>query len=82
VEAHRAGVISEAERQLEYHDSTFEDLIAKLQEIPTKVIAEATGYNPRTVRRMKRGDFRPSKGNLLLIYSCKVLESGCVDDTA
>jgi hypothetical protein len=24
-----------------------------LQQIPTKIIAEATGYNPRTVRRLK-----------------------------
>lgn len=41
--AHRAGVVSEAERQLEYHDSAFEDLVANLRQIPTKVIAEATG---------------------------------------
>ena len=60
LEVHRAGVISEPERQLEYHDSAFEDLTAALQQIPTKVIAEATGYNPRTVRRLKRGEFRPS----------------------
>lgn len=60
LEAHRAGLIAEEERQLEYHDSSFENLIATLQEIPTKVIAEATGYNPRTVRRLKRGEFRPS----------------------
>lgn len=64
LEAHQAGLVSEAERQLEYHDSAFEDLVAKLREIPTKVIAEATGYNPRTVRRLKRGEFRPSPTRL------------------
>lgn len=53
-------MITEAERQLEYHGSTFEDLIGALREIPTKVIAEATSYNPRTVRRPKRREFRPS----------------------
>jgi DNA polymerase III epsilon subunit-like protein len=64
LEAHRAGVISEAERQLEYHDSTLEDLIAKLQQIPTKGIADTTGYDPRTVRRLKHEEFRPSNGRL------------------
>ncbi len=59
--AHQAGLVTEAERQLEYHDSAFEDLIAALGTVPTKMIAEATGYNPRTVRRLKRGEFRPSK---------------------
>ncbi len=65
LEAHRAGLVTEAERQLEYHDSAHEDLIAKLQQIPTKVIAEVTGYNPRTVRRLKRGEFRPSVEQML-----------------
>jgi hypothetical protein len=60
LEAHQAGLLNEAERQLEYHDSAFEDLLAKLKKIPTKMIAEAIGYNPRTVRRLKRGQFRPS----------------------
>ncbi len=60
LDAHKAGLVTEAERQLEYHDSAFEDLVAKLREIPTKIIAEATGYNPRTIRRLKRGEFRPS----------------------
>ncbi len=60
LEAHRVGLVTEAERQLEYHDSVFEDLVAALRGIPTKVIAEATGYNPHTVRRLKRGEFRPS----------------------
>ncbi len=60
LEAHQAGLVTEVERQLEYHDSSFTDLIAVLQGIPTRVIAEATGYNPRTVRRLKRGEFRPS----------------------
>jgi len=64
LETHRAGLLTEAERQLEYHDSAFEDLVAKLQKIPTKVIAEATGYNPRTVRRLKRGEFRPNPKRL------------------
>jgi hypothetical protein len=59
---HQAGLLTEAERQLEYHDSAFDDLVAALQQIPTRVIAEATGYNPRTVRRLKRGEFRPSAG--------------------
>jgi hypothetical protein len=59
LEAHQAGLLTEAERQLEYHDSAFEDLVARLQQIPTKMIAEATGYNPRTVRRIKRGEMKP-----------------------
>ncbi len=54
LETHQAGLVTEAERQIEYHDSSFADLVAKLQQIPTKVLAEATGYNPRTVRRLKR----------------------------
>ncbi len=61
MEAHQAGLVTEAERQLEYHDSSFADLVSALQRIPTKVIAAATGYNPRTVRRLKRGAFRPSE---------------------
>jgi hypothetical protein len=64
LEAHRAGVVMEAERQLEYHDSAFEDLIAALQVMPTKAIVEATGYNPGTVRRLKHGEFRPKKCSL------------------
>jgi hypothetical protein len=60
LEAHVAGLVTQAERQLEYHDSALEDLITALQRIPTRVIAEATGYNPRTVRRLKRGEFRTS----------------------
>ncbi|HEV2073731.1 MAG TPA: hypothetical protein VGR29_08835, partial [Thermomicrobiales bacterium] len=69
LEAHRAGVISAAERQLEYHNSEFEDLVAKLQQIPTKVIADTTGYNPRTVRRLKQGEFRPSANRLSQILT-------------
>jgi hypothetical protein len=65
LEAHQAGLLTEAERQLEYHDSAFDDLVAKLQQIPTKAIAEVTGYKPRTVRRLKRGGFRPSAERLL-----------------
>ncbi|HEV2125517.1 MAG TPA: hypothetical protein VGW38_22425 [Chloroflexota bacterium] len=53
-----------AERQLEYPVSALEDLIAALRKIPTKVIAEVPGYNPRTVRRLKRGQFRPSSERL------------------
>jgi hypothetical protein len=61
LEAHQADLITEAERQLEYHDSSFEDLVSALQRIPTKVIVEATGYNPRTVRRIKRGEMKPRR---------------------
>ena len=60
LEAHRAGLLTENKRQLEYHDSSFGDLIAKLQGIPTKMIAGATGYNLRTVPRLKRSAFRLS----------------------
>jgi hypothetical protein len=74
LEAHKAGIITERERQLEYHDSTFEDLIATLQQIPTKVIADATGYNPRTVRRLKRGAFRPSP-DMLVKLQCLAAQS-------
>ncbi len=56
LEAHRVGLVTEAERQLEYHDSVVEALVAALQGIPTKVIAEGTVYNPHTVRRLKRGN--------------------------
>ncbi len=42
----------------------YDNLVMELQEIPTKVIAAATGYNPRTVRRLKRGEFRPSAEKL------------------
>lgn len=35
-------------------------MVAALKQIPTEVIAEATGYNPRTVRRLKHGEFQPS----------------------
>jgi hypothetical protein len=59
LDEHDAGVIDESERQLEYHDSEFDDLVRALREIPTKVIAEATVYNDRTLRRLKRGEFRP-----------------------
>lgn len=55
LEAHQAELVTEAERQLKHHDSAFEDLVAALQRISTKVIAEATGHNPRTVRRRGRG---------------------------
>jgi hypothetical protein len=43
LEVHRVGLVTEGERQLEYHASAFEDPVAKLWQIPTKVIAEATG---------------------------------------
>lgn len=64
LEAHMAGLLTEIEWQVVYRDSAFEDLIAALQKIPTKVIAEATGYNPRTVRRLKCRGFRPSERRL------------------
>ncbi len=64
LQARRAGLVTEAVRQPEYHDSTLEDLISKLQHIPTKAIVEATGYNPRTVRRLKRGEFQRSEKRL------------------
>ena len=44
-------MVTKAEQQLEYHESASVDLIAALQQIFIKVIAEATGYNFRTVRR-------------------------------
>jgi hypothetical protein len=34
LEAHQAGLVTESERQLEYHDLGFEDLVAALQEDP------------------------------------------------
>ncbi len=64
LDEHEAGVIDDAERTLEYHDSEFDDLVRKLRTIPTKRIAEATGYNERTVRRLKRGEFNPSPERL------------------
>ena len=62
-------MVTEAERQLEYHDSAVEDLVAKLQRIPTKMIADATGYNPRTVSRLKHGEFWPSANRLSQILT-------------
>ena len=70
LEAHRAGMISETERQLEFHDSAFEDLVMALREIPTKVIAEATGYNPRTARQLKREEFRPIPKQISALLAC------------
>jgi hypothetical protein len=75
LEAHQTGLVTEAERQLEYHDSAFEDLVAALQQIPTKVIAEATGYNPRTVRRLKRAEFRPSAVRLRTLVRLVMAQS-------
>jgi hypothetical protein len=69
LEAHKAGIIDESERQVGYHDTWFEDLVAIVKVIPTKVVAEATGYNDRTVRRLKRGEFRPSRGQLSKLLS-------------
>ncbi len=60
LELYQAKLVTEVEWQLEYYDSAFEDLVAALHQIPTRVIAEATGYYARTVRRLKRGEFRPS----------------------
>lgn len=53
------GVISGGKQQLEYHNSSFEDLVATLRQISTKAIAATTGYNPRIVRRLKRREFSP-----------------------
>ncbi len=76
LEAHQAGLVTEVERQLEYHDSSFDDLIAALQQIPTKVIVEATGYNPRTVRWLNRGKFQPSERRLgVLCTLCGIQSS-------
>ena len=69
LEEHRAGLVSEAERQLEYNDSWFEDLVAALRSISTQAIAQATGYDRRTVRRLKRGEFRPSAKPLQTLLS-------------
>ena len=74
LDEHDAGVIDEMERQLEYHDSEFDDLVRMLREIPTKVIVEATGYNERTVRRLKRGEFRPRPERLTRLQQVLVLE--------
>lgn len=50
-----AGLIEEWERNVEYHGSELDDLVRLLRDIPTKLSAETTGYNARTVRRLKRG---------------------------
>lgn len=54
LEGHRVGLVSEVERQPEYHNLAFEYLVAALQQPPTKVVTKATGYNPLTVRRLTR----------------------------
>ncbi len=67
----------EAERTLEYHDSEFDDLVRRLRCIPTKMIVVATGYNERTVRRLKRGEFRPSPNKISsLVCLCAQLIGG------
>jgi hypothetical protein len=59
LEEHQAGIVDEAERQLEYDDSFLAGLRAVLQVMSTQTIAKAIGHNPRTIRRIKAGDGRP-----------------------
>ena len=62
-----AGVIEEWERNLEYHDTESDDLVRALRDIPTKEIADESGYNEPNVRKLKRGEFRPGCDRLLLL---------------
>ncbi len=64
LDAHKAGLVTEAERQLEYHDSFYDDLARVLQDMGTAEIARVTGYDLSMVRRLKRGECRPSAERL------------------
>ncbi|MDP9354987.1 MAG: hypothetical protein M3R02_06830 [Chloroflexota bacterium] len=64
LEAHRAGLVTEAERQLEYHDSFYDDLAHVLRAMGAAEIARETGYDRSMVRRLKRGECRPSAERL------------------
>ncbi len=64
LDAHKAGLVTEAERQLEYDDSFYDDLARVLRDMPTADVARQTGYDRRTVRRLKRGECRPSRERL------------------
>lgn len=61
LEESKADLQTEPERQLEYGDSEYQDFLVKLRAIPTKQLAEMTGYNPRTIRRIKSGEMLPGK---------------------
>ena len=74
LEEHKADVVEEEERQLEYHDSAFDDLVRSLRPYPTKVLAEATGYDPWTVRKLKRGEFKPSERRLSKLVAVACME--------
>lgn len=63
----RADLQTEPERQLEYGDSEYQDFLTELRKIPTTVLAKATGYNPRTIRRIKTGEMIPSNERLIQI---------------
>ncbi len=65
LEAHRAGLVTEGERQLEYHDSFYDDLARVLRDMGTADLAQQTGYDRSMVRRLKRGECRPSSERLL-----------------
>lgn len=65
----RADLQTEPERQLEYGDSEYQDFLMKLRVIPTQQLTEMTGYNPRTIRRMKAGAMRPSDAKFQLLLS-------------
>jgi hypothetical protein len=64
LEEHRAGVVDEAERQLEYGDSFLDDLARVLADMGTADVARQTGYDRSMVRRLKRGVCRPSAERL------------------
>lgn len=61
----RADLQTEPERQLEYGDSEYQDSLV----IPTQQLTEMTGYNPRTIRRIKAGAMRPSDAKFQLLLS-------------
>ncbi|MDP9365599.1 MAG: hypothetical protein M3Q10_15485, partial [Chloroflexota bacterium] len=64
LEEHRAGLVTEPERQLEYDDSFLDDLARVLADMETADIARQTGYDRSMVRRLKRGECRPSAERL------------------
>ncbi|MDP9353730.1 MAG: helix-turn-helix domain-containing protein [Chloroflexota bacterium] len=57
-------MVIKAERQLEFDDAVSNDLARVLCDMGTAEVARETGYDRRTVRRLKRGECRPSPERL------------------
>ncbi len=60
---------------MEYHNSFYDDLARVLREMGTAEIAQATGYYSSMVRRLKRGECRPSAERLPGVLSVGALRA-------